>query len=107
MINAVTIIGRLGKDPELRTSEAGTSVCEFQLAHHEFRQVNGEHQTITHWFKCVAFGSLAQLCAEFLHKGARIGIHGNLRQKVWETEEGVKRTNVEIHLTDIEFLTKQ
>ncbi len=105
MINTVTLIGRLGNDPELRTSESGTSVVNFNLANHEFRQVNGERQTITHWFKCVAFGSLAQLCSEFMHKGARVGIQGNLRQNSWETKEGDKRLTTEIHLRDVEFLT--
>ena len=107
MINTVTMIGRLGNDPELRTSESGTSVVNFRLANHEFRQVDGERQTVTHWFRCVAFGSLAQLCSEFMHKGARVGIHGNLRQNSWETEKGEKRNTVEIHLRDVEFLSRK
>ncbi len=106
MINSVTVIGRLGMDPEIRTTESGTSVASFRLANHEYRQVNGERQTVTHWFHCVAFGSLAQLCAEFVQKGAKVGIHGKLRQRLWETPDGDKRSTIEIHVRDIEFLSR-
>ncbi|MBN1550920.1 single-stranded DNA-binding protein [bacterium] len=105
MINAVTLIGRLGRDPELKTSESGTSIVNFPLAFHEYRQNNGERKTVTHWFNCCAFGSLAEICSEFIHKGSRIGIHGQLRQSNWETKEGDKRSSVEILVRDIEFLS--
>ncbi len=105
MINSVTLIGRLGKDPELRTTENGASMVKFSLAHNEYRNVNGERKTQTHWFDCIAFGSLAELCSEFIHKGARIGIHGNLKQNRWETQNGEKRSSVEILVRDVEFLS--
>ena len=105
MINSVTIIGRLGKDPELRTTENGASMVKFSLAHNEYRNVNGERITQTHWFDCVAFGSLAELCSEFIHKGARVGVHGNLKQNRWETQNGDKRNSVEIFVRDVEFLS--
>lgn len=106
MINSVTIIGRLGKDPELRTTENGASMVNFNLAHNEIRLVNGAREQIAHWFRCTAFGSLAQLCAEYLSKGSRIGVSGALRQRSWETSEGQKRNSVEILVRDIEFLSK-
>ncbi|MBN1297712.1 single-stranded DNA-binding protein [bacterium] len=105
MINTVTIIGRLGKDPEMRVTENGASVANFSLAHNEIRLVNGAREQIPHWFQCVAFGSLAQLCAEYLHKGSRVGISGALRQRSWETNEGEKRNSVEILIRDIEFIS--
>jgi len=105
MINSVTIIGRLGQDPELRTTENGASLVNFSLAHNEIRLINGAREQIAHWFRCVAFGSLAQLCAEYLSKGSRIGISGTLRQRKWETSEGEKRNTVEILVRDIEFLS--
>lgn len=70
MINSVTLIGRLGQDPELRTTENGMSIANFSLAHNEVRLVNGNRETVPHWFRCVAFGSLAQLCVEYLRKAA-------------------------------------
>ncbi|HPQ40359.1 MAG TPA: single-stranded DNA-binding protein, partial [bacterium] len=99
------IIGRLGKDPELRTTENGASLVNFNLAHNEIRLVNGTREQIAHWFRCTAFGSLAQLCAEYLSKGSRVGISGALRQHTWETSEGQKRSNVEILVRDIEFIS--
>lgn len=105
MINSVTLIGRLGQDPELRTTENGTSIANFSLAHNEIRLVNGNRETVPHWFRCVAFGSLAQLCVEYLHKGSRIGISGSLKQRSWETDDGNKRNTVEILVKDIEFLS--
>ncbi|MCD4653376.1 single-stranded DNA-binding protein [bacterium] len=105
MINSVTIIGRLGKDPELRTTENGSSLVNFSLAHNENRLVNGNREQIPHWFRCVAFGSLAQLCSEYLSKGSRIGVSGALRQNNWETNEGEKRSSVDILVKDIEFLS--
>jgi len=105
MINSVTIIGRLGQDPEIRTTENGTSLANFSLAHNEMRLVNGNRETVPHWFKCVAFGSLAQLCVEYLHKGSRVGISGSLKQRSWEAEDGNKRSKVEILVKDIEFLS--
>ncbi|MBN1356152.1 single-stranded DNA-binding protein [bacterium] len=105
MINNVTIIGRLGADPELKSSETGTSVVSFPLAFNEYRKIDGERKSITHWFTCCAFGPLAELCSEFTHKGARVGISGQLRHHTWETKEGEKRGNVEIQIRDIEFLS--
>jgi single-strand DNA-binding protein len=105
MINSVTLIGHLGKDPELRTTEAGASVVTFPIAYHEFKQINGEKQNVTHWFNCFAFGTLAEICSEFMHKGAKVGITGQLRQKNWETKEGEKRSGVEIQVREVEFLT--
>ncbi|MBN1878918.1 single-stranded DNA-binding protein [bacterium] len=105
MINSVTIIGRLGQDPELRTTENGTSMVNFSLAHNEIRLVNGNRETTPHWFKCIAFGSLAQLCVEYLHKGSRIGVSGSLKQRNWEADDGNKRSLVEILVKDIEFLS--
>lgn len=105
MINTVTMIGRLGKDPELKTTDNGTSLVSFSLAHNEIRTVNGNRESIPHWFRCVAFGALAQLCSEYVRKGSRIGISGALRQRSWETNEGEKRNSVEILVRDIEFLS--
>ncbi len=105
MINTVTIIGRLGQDPELKTTENGVSIANFSLAHNEMRLINGNRETIPHWFKCVAFGSLAQLCVEYLNKGSRIGVSGSLKQRSWETDDGNKRSSVEILVKDIEFLS--
>lgn len=104
MINSVTMVGHVGKDPELHTAESGTSIVRFPFAYHEFRQQNGERQNITHWFNCVAFGNLATICSEFMHKGAHIAINGNLKQRSYENKEGEKRNSIEIHLRDVEFL---
>lgn len=105
MINSVTLIGRLGKDPELQTTEAGTSKATFPLAFHEYCMKNGERQTVTHWFTCVAFGPLAELCAEFTHKGCRVGVHGSLQQRSWVDKDGKPAQSVEIRIDDIEFVS--
>jgi single-strand DNA-binding protein len=105
MMNTLSMIGRLGADPELKTSESGSSVVTFPLAYNEYRKKDGERQSITHWFNCCAFGTMAELCSEFIHKGARVGITGQLRQNKWENKDGEKRSTVEIQVRDIEFLS--
>ena len=105
MINTVTLIGRIGNDPELRTTDKGSSLVKFPLAYHEYKQVEGERQSVTHWFNCCAFGSLAEICSEFLHKGARVGIQGQLQHRTWNDKEGEKKGMIEILIRDIEFLS--
>lgn len=104
-INTVTLIGRLGQDPELRTMENGMTIVSFNLAFNEIKLVNGNRQSVPHWFKCVAFGSLANLCVEYLRKGSRIGIAGSLRQNRWQDKDGNNKQSVEILVKDIEFLS--
>ncbi len=105
MINSVTLIGRLGADPELKTNINGTSIVNFPLACHEYRRTDGGREMITHWFSCCAFGNLARWCSDFAHRGARVGIRGSLKQNTWETKTGEKRNTVEIQVRDIEFIS--
>jgi single-stranded DNA-binding protein len=95
MINSVTLIGRLKNDPNLKETEHGVSKVEMFLVHNEMKLENGERKTVGHIFKCVAYGALAQLSAEYLYSGSRIGVTGTLRN----LDE-----KYEILVKDIEFL---
>lgn len=95
-MNSVNMIGRLGKDPELKYSTNGTAVCKFGLA------VNRDKDT-TDWFDCVAFKQTAEMVSSHLAKGSQCGISGRLQARTWEAQDGTKRKAVEIVVDRITF----
>lgn len=104
-MNSVNIVGRLGRDPEVRVLQSGTAVADFSIALSEkFTDKNGNKQETTHWFDVTAWGKTAELVEQYLQKGQRVGISGKLAQDTWETEEGQKRSRVKIVMQTLTFL---
>ena len=102
-INTATISGRLGADPELRTTASGTSVLTFNIAVSEhFMDDNGKWADRAHWIKCVLFGKRAKGIEPHLHKGSKVTVSGSLRQEKWE-KNGQKHSTVSLKVTDIDF----
>ena len=99
-MNSVTLIGRLGKDPELRSTQTGTPVCNFSLA--TTRKSGGKEET--QWHNCVAWQKTAELCSQYLKKGRQVAIQGRIDYRTWEDKEGNKRTKTEIIAEHVEFL---
>lgn len=98
--NKIAIYGFLGRDPELRYTPQGTAVCKLSIATTEKRQ----DKEYTTWFRVSAWGRHAELCNEYLSKGAPVYVEGRLRQEEYTDRDGNKRTNLEVNATDIQFM---
>ena len=97
MINQCVITGNLGGDPEIFYSSEGNPVASFNLAFHSSKKK-------TCWIKVVAFQKLADICGQYLHKGAKIAVIGTLDQNKWETDEGQNRSTFQLIANNIEFI---
>jgi single-strand DNA-binding protein len=96
-LNKVMIIGRLGRDPEMRYTPSGRPVTNFSVAtSRSWNTSDGERRTETEWFNVVAWGSLAEICNQYLVKGQQVYIEGRLQSRSWEDAEGKRHTSVEI-----------
>jgi len=108
-INKVILIGRLGKDPEIRSTPSGTSVARFSLATDEkFTDRNGEKQERTEWHNIVAWGKLAEICGQYLKKGKLVYIDGSIRTDSWDDKEtGQKKYRTEIIASTMKMLDRR
>lgn len=99
---AITISGRLAAEPELRFSPQGKAVCKFTVVE-SARRKNGDkwEDVDTSFWRCVAFGQVAENVAESGRKGDAVILAGKIKQVQWETREGEKRSGVEVTVDDI------
>jgi len=96
-MNRVILIGRLGRDPEVRYTNSGDAVANLSLATSEtWKDKNGERQERTEWHKIVVFRNRAEFAKEYLSKGRMLAIEGKLRTRDWEDKNGNKRYTTEI-----------
>lgn len=104
-LNCFTGIGRLTRDPELRYTPSGTAVCKFGLAiNRSFRNQEGNNVEDTLFINVSAWGRQAEHCSQFLKKGKRVAINGELRSNNWQDREGNKRITFEINARSVQFL---
>ena len=104
-LNKVMVIGHLGKDPEMRYTPSGRPVTTFSVAvSRSWNTADGERRTETEWFNIVAWGNLAEICKQYLHKGQQVYIEGRLQTRRWEDNEGQKRTSVEVVANEMMML---
>ena len=96
-VNKVILVGRLGKDPEVRNLENGATVANFTLATSESYKdrTTGEKKEVTEWHNIVLWKTLAEISQKYLHKGDMVYIEGKLRTRSWE-KEGVTRYTTEV-----------
>ncbi len=95
-LNKVMVIGHLGRDPEMRYTPSGRPVTNFNVAtSRSWKTSDNERRTETEWFNVVAWGSLAEICNQYLTKGQQVYVEGRLQTRRWE-EDGVRRSTVEI-----------
>jgi len=92
MINTVTIVGNLTRDPEIKYTPAGKAVAKISIAHNEKR---GEEERVS-FFDVEAWGKSAEICQEQLSKGSRVVVNGRLMQDRWQAEDGSNRQRVKI-----------
>ena len=103
MLNVITMVGRLTRDPELRRTNSGTSVGAFTIACDDGRKgPNGERQTV--FIDCSLFGKQAETLVKFFKKGSLIGIVGRLTQRKYVNRDNVQVTRTEITVERIEFV---
>jgi single-strand DNA-binding protein len=96
-LNKVMIIGRLGRDPEMRYTPSGRPVTTYSIAtSRSWNTSEGERRTETEWFNIVAWGSLAEICKQYLTKGQQVYVEGRLQTRHWDDAEGHKHTSTEI-----------
>ncbi|HLG91165.1 MAG TPA: single-stranded DNA-binding protein [Candidatus Saccharimonadales bacterium] len=102
--NQVILMGNLTRDPELRTTPNGTSVCGFSLAlNRGYKGADGEWQEATDFIDIVAWGALGERVAQYLNKGRAALVNGRLQSRSWE-QDGQKRSKVEVVAQDVTFL---
>jgi single-strand DNA-binding protein len=96
-VNKVILVGRLGKDPEVRNLENGATVANFTIATSESYKdkTTGEKKEITEWHNIVLWRGLAEIAQKYLHKGDMVFVEGKLRTRSWE-KEGVTRYTTEV-----------
>ena len=105
-INKVTLIGRLGRDPELKYTAGGTAYCRFSIATDDSwtDKSTGERQERTEWHNIVAWERLAEICGQYLAKGRLVYIEGSIHSRQWEDQDGNKRTSHDIRARDMVLL---
>ncbi len=96
-LNKVMIIGHLGRDPEMRYTPTGRPVTTFIVAtNRSWNKSDGERQSETEWFNVVAWGSLAEICKQYLTKSQQVYVEGRLQTRHWEDNDGKHHTSIEI-----------
>ncbi|HVS30035.1 MAG TPA: single-stranded DNA-binding protein [Thermoanaerobaculia bacterium] len=108
-INKVILIGRLGRDPEIRSTPSGTTVAKFSIATDErYTDKSGEKQERTEWHNIVAWSKLAEICGQYLKKGKLVYIEGSLRTDSWDDKEtGQKKYRTEIVANNMQMLDRR
>jgi len=97
-VNKVTLLGRLGKDPELKYLPNGTAVANFSIATSLAwkDQTSNEQKEQTEWHKIVAWKKTSEIAAQYLKKGDQVYIEGRLQTRSWDDKDGVKRYTTEV-----------
>jgi len=104
-INRVVLVGNLTRDPELRHTPGGTSVCSLRLAvNTRRRDESGQWTDKPNYFDITVWGGQAESCAQFLSKGRPVGIDGRLEWREWDAQDGSKRQAVEVIAENVQFL---
>jgi len=105
-LNKVMLIGRLGKDPELKYTASGTPFCRFSMATDDSwnDKNSGERQERTEWHNIVTWDRLAEICNQYLTKGQLVYIEGSLQTREWDDQDGNKRKTTEVRARDMVML---
>ena len=104
-LNRVELIGNLGADPDMRSLPSGEQVASLSLATTEkFKTRDGEQKEHTEWHKISAFGKLADIIGQYVHKGDKLFIAGTLRTRKWQAQDGSDRYSTEIRANEMIML---
>jgi single-strand DNA-binding protein len=104
-LNRVLLIGNLTRDPELRYIPSGTAVATFTLAvNRVYKAQSGEKKEETSFVRIVVWGRRAEVCGEYLSKGSPVFVEGRLQSRNWESQDGQKRSTIEVIADNVQFL---
>jgi len=107
-LNIAIVTGRLTRDPELRYTQSGVPALNARLASNSFyKAADGEWKREATYVGFVAWQALAERCYENLHKGSAVMVTGRLNSSEWETDEGEKRSQIEIRADRVQFLDRK
>lgn len=105
MINKAILIGNLGADPEVRYTQAGAAIANFNIATEETWTKDGNKESKVEWHRIVAFARLGEICGEYLSKGSKVYIEGRIQTRQWEDKDGQKRYTTEIVAREMKMLS--
>lgn len=106
-VNKVILLGRLGQDPDVRTTASGTQVATLNIATNELgpKQENlNQRETLTEWHKVIFFGRRAEVASEYLKKGSQVYVEGRLHTRKWQDQSGQDRYSTEIVGKELAFI---
>lgn len=105
-VNKVIILGRLGQDPEVRTTASGSQVVNLNVATNELGRADeqGNRQDVTEWHRIVLFGRTAEVASQYLNKGSQVYIEGRLQTRKWQDQNGNDRYSTEIVGYEMQFI---
>lgn len=105
MLNKVILIGRLGRDPEVRYMPNGEAVCNFSVATSEsWKDSNGQKQERSEWHNVTMYRKLAEIAGEYLKKGSQVYLEGKIKSRKYTDKNGVERTAYEIIANEMKML---
>lgn len=106
--NKITVLGYLGKDPEIRYLTDGTAVCSFSVATTERKKdKSGDYHDATMWFKVNVWGKQGEAANQYLSKGSQVYVDGRLSQQEYTDRDGNKRTSLEVRASEVQFLSSK
>ncbi len=104
-LNKVMIIGRVGRDPEMRYTQSGTPVATFTVAtNYRSRTPEGDMREETEWFRIVAWNRQAEFVNQYIRKGGLIYVEGRLRTRTWDGQDGQKHYTTEVIANNFQLL---
>lgn len=103
MLNHIVIMGRLGKDPELRRTQSGVAVATFNVAVDRDFKDKATGQRATDWITCVAWRSTAEFVEKYFAKGSQVLVAGRLQMREWTDKDGNKRISAEVQAENVYF----
>ncbi len=107
MFNKIIMIGNLTRDPEVKKTPQGTTVCNFGIAvNRKYKQGDEMKEEVT-FISVVVFGKQAETCEQYLTKGSSVLVEGRLRESRWETDDGQKRNKHEVVAENVRFMSKK
>ena len=109
-MNKIILIGNLTRDPELRTTPNGYTVCDFTIAVNDRRgrnQQQGGQQDTAQFFRVTVWRQLGETCAKYLAKGRKVFVSGPLSARTYQANDGTTRVSLEVQADDVEFLTSR
>ena len=108
MHQSCTVVGYLGKDPEVRSLPGGTEVCNFSVATTEkWKDRNGEVQEKTTWFRVSVFGRMAKPCGKYLSKGSPVLVEGKVDVSTYTGTDGTKQASLDLRANRVVFLPRR